>query len=71
MTQLLQALDHRQAVATALFAGADGYLLPVANFFGGSLARKLDLGALCEQRGQRVHTELGGFLYDPVHAVTA
>ena len=48
MIHILQGVNHRQAIAAALFAGADGYLLPVANFFGGALARQFDLGALCE-----------------------
>ena len=68
---MLTMHKNKQYFYHAMSAGADGYLLPVVNFFNGALARQLDLGALCEQRGQGVHTELGGFLYDPVHAVTA
>ena len=62
-------MHHGHAVAPALLARCHGHGLPVGQFFLGTLALELEHAALGHQRRDAGHTQLGGFFYQPVHAL--
>ncbi|MNG75395.1 hypothetical protein D3C79_338990 [compost metagenome] len=69
--QLHRLADFRDAVAAALFAGGDGNLLPLLNFFRQAFAGKRNAATLGKQRGNDVDPQLDGFLNGELHFLTA
>ncbi|MNY64839.1 hypothetical protein D3C86_2020110 [compost metagenome] len=54
-----------------MFAGGDGDLLPLLDFFRQTLAVQLHTAALGKQRSNDIDPELDGFLNGEFHLLTA
>ena len=62
-------VNHRHLVAPALLAGGHGHGLPMVAFFLAALAFEFEHAALGQQRGEAGRAQLGGFFYQPIHAL--